>query len=40
MQYDFVNAPDRTHTDSVKWDVKPGELPCGSQTWTLRLHRK
>ena len=23
MQYDFVNAPDRTHTDSVKWDVKP-----------------
>lgn len=27
MQYDFVNAPDRTHTDSVKWDVKPGELP-------------
>lgn len=27
MQYDFVNAPDRSHTDSVKWDVKPGELP-------------
>ena len=27
MQYDFVNAPDRTHTDSVKWDVKSGELP-------------
>ena len=27
MQYDFVNAPDRRHTDSVKWDVKSGELP-------------
>lgn len=27
LQYDFVNAPDRTKTDSVKWDVKPGELP-------------
>lgn len=27
MQYDFVNAPDRTHADSVKWNVKPGELP-------------
>lgn len=27
MKYDFVNAPDRSHTDSVKWDVKPGELP-------------
>src|SRR5699024_10011149 len=27
MEYDFKNAPDRSHTDSVKWDVKPGELP-------------
>lgn len=27
MQYDFENAPDRTNTDSVKWDVNPGELP-------------
>lgn len=27
MQYDFKTAPDRSHTDSVKWDVKPGELP-------------
>ena len=27
MEYDFENAPDRSHTDSVKWDVKPGELP-------------
>lgn len=27
MQYDFENAPDRSKTDSVKWDVKPGELP-------------
>lgn len=27
MQYDFVNAPDRSQTDSVKWDVKSGELP-------------
>lgn len=27
MKYDFVTAPDRQRTDSVKWDVKPGELP-------------
>lgn len=27
MQYDFENAPDRSKTDSVKWDVKSGELP-------------
>lgn len=27
MQYDFVNAPDRRQTDSVKWNVKAGELP-------------
>lgn len=27
MQYDFENAPDRTNTDSVKWNVNPGELP-------------
>lgn len=27
MEYDFENAPDCSHTDSVKWDVKPGELP-------------
>lgn len=26
-KYDFVNAPDRKHVDSVKWDVKAGELP-------------
>ncbi|KRK97820.1 cystathionine beta-lyase PatB [Secundilactobacillus odoratitofui DSM 19909 = JCM 15043] len=25
--YDFDNAPQRLHTDSVKWDVKDGELP-------------
>lgn len=25
--YDFINAPDRRHTDSIKWDVKDGELP-------------
>lgn len=22
MEYDFENAPDRSHTDLVKWDVK------------------
>ncbi len=27
MQYDFENAPDRSKTDSVKWDVKSSELP-------------
>ncbi|AFR22374.1 MalY/PatB family protein [Lactobacillus helveticus] len=27
MEYDFENAPDRSHTDLVKWDIKPGELP-------------
>lgn len=27
MKYDFENAPDRSNTDSVKWDVQPGELP-------------
>lgn len=27
MKYDFVNAPNRKGTDSVKWDIKPGELP-------------
>ncbi len=26
MEYDFKNAPDRSHTDSVKWDVKPGGI--------------
>ncbi|BDR61203.1 MalY/PatB family protein [Lactobacillus xylocopicola] len=26
-KYDFINAPDRRGVDSVKWDVKPGELP-------------
>lgn len=26
-KYDFVNAPDRSGTDSVKWDVASGELP-------------
>ncbi|MBC6356875.1 MAG: pyridoxal phosphate-dependent aminotransferase [Lactobacillus helsingborgensis] len=26
-KYDFVNAPDRSGTDSVKWHVKKGELP-------------
>lgn len=36
MQYDFENAPDRSKTDSVKWDVKSGELPM----WTLRRHLK
>lgn len=25
--YDFEHAPQRLHTDSVKWDVKEGELP-------------
>lgn len=25
--YDFINAPDRSKTDSIKWDVEPGELP-------------
>lgn len=25
--YDFVNAPDRCHTNSIKWDVKNVELP-------------
>ncbi len=27
MQCDFENAPDRSRVDSVKWDVKLGELP-------------
>lgn len=27
MEFDFKTAPDRRHTDSVKWDVKDGELP-------------
>lgn len=27
MNYDFKNRPDRSHTDSIKWDVQPGELP-------------
>lgn len=27
MKYDFETVPDRRNTDSVKWDVKPGELP-------------
>lgn len=26
-KYDFVNAPDRSMTDSVKWHVKKGDLP-------------
>ena len=26
-KYDFVNAPDRCMTDSVKWHVKKGDLP-------------
>ena len=26
-KYDFVNAPDRRDTDSVKWHVKKGDLP-------------
>lgn len=26
-KYDFVNAPDRSTTDSVKWHVKKGDLP-------------
>lgn len=26
-KYDFVNAPDRSGTDSVKWHIKKGELP-------------
>lgn len=27
MKYDFETVPDRQNTDSVKWDVKAGELP-------------
>mgnify|MGYP003606280663 CR=1 FL=1 len=27
MQYDFDTVIDRTHTNSAKWAVKPGELP-------------
>lgn len=27
MQYDFDTILDRQHTNSEKWDVKPGELP-------------
>ncbi|NVY96113.1 putative C-S lyase [Lactobacillus sp. DCY120] len=27
MMYDFQKAPARWQTDSVKWDIKPGELP-------------
>lgn len=27
MDFDFKTAPDRRHTDSVKWDIKDGELP-------------
>lgn len=27
MDFDFTTIPDRRHTDSVKWDVKDGELP-------------
>ena len=27
MKYDFDTFPDRSKTDSVKWDVLPGELP-------------
>lgn len=27
MNYDFVNSPDRKNSDSIKWDVKDGELP-------------
>ena len=26
-KYDFINAPDRSTTDSVKWHVKKGDLP-------------
>ncbi|RMC40292.1 putative C-S lyase [Lactobacillus sp. ESL0233] len=26
-KYDFINAPDRRQTDSVKWAVQAGELP-------------
>ncbi|NUE97599.1 pyridoxal phosphate-dependent aminotransferase [Lactobacillus melliventris] len=26
-RYDFVNAPDRSTTDSVKWHIKKGDLP-------------
>ena len=26
-KYDFINAPDRRDTDSVKWHVKKGDLP-------------
>ena len=26
-KFDFVNAPDRSNTDSVKWHVKKGDLP-------------
>lgn len=27
MKYDFDKLVDRKHTNSLKWDVKPGELP-------------
>ena len=26
-KFDFINAPDRSNTDSVKWHVKKGDLP-------------
>lgn len=27
VKYDFVNVPNRQNTNSIKWDIKPGELP-------------
>ena len=27
MKYNFDQLPNRLNTSSIKWDVKPGELP-------------
>ena len=26
-KFDFETAPDRRNTDSIKWNVEPGQLP-------------
>lgn len=35
-EFDFADAPDRRHSDSVKWDVAPGELPMWIADMDLR----
>lgn len=40
MEYDFENAPDRSHTDLVKWMLNQGNYQCGLPIWILKQRLK